>query len=113
MSGGNTGYVEVLQFASCTPNIGPYMEYKGNINKSKRWYDPPLTLKDGEIHVPKGPGLGLTIDPDVLKDLRVLQQSTKIALDHQGIIAYWESYGRGGAEEWRELFADLIERAGG
>jgi len=53
------------------------------------------------------------IDPDVLKDLRVLQQSTKIALDHQGIIAYRESYARGGAEEWRELFTDLIERAGG
>jgi hypothetical protein len=42
-----------------------------------------------------------TIEPDVLKDLRVLQQSTKIALDHQGIIAYRENYAKGGAEVQR------------
>ena len=53
------------------------------------------------------------IETDVLKDLRVLQQSTKIALDHQGIIAYRENYARGGAEEWRELFNDLVEHAAG
>ena len=53
------------------------------------------------------------IDPDVLKDLRVLLQSTKIALDHQGIISYREGYGRGGPEKWRQVLADLADRAGG
>ncbi len=53
------------------------------------------------------------IGTDVLKDLRVLQQSTKIALEHHGIISYRENYARGGAEEWREVFTDLVERAGG
>ncbi len=53
------------------------------------------------------------IDTDVLKNLRVLLQSTKIALDHRGIISYRENYARGGAEEWREVFTDLVERAGG
>jgi hypothetical protein len=53
------------------------------------------------------------IDPDVLKDLRVLRQSTKIALDHQGIITYREGYFAGGAAEWRQVFTDLAERAGG
>lgn len=37
MSGGNTGFAEVIQFASFTPNIGPYMEYKGGIESSGRW----------------------------------------------------------------------------
>ena len=52
------------------------------------------------------------IDPDVLKELRVLQQSTKIALDHQGIITYRAGYADGGPDEWRKIFADLAERAG-
>ena len=52
------------------------------------------------------------IDPSVLKDLGVLVQSTKIAVDHQGIIAYRAGYGAGGHSEWREVFVDLVERAG-
>ncbi|MBL9081892.1 MAG: mandelate racemase/muconate lactonizing enzyme family protein, partial [Planctomycetales bacterium] len=30
MSGGGLGYLEVVHFASFTPNIGPYMEFKGS-----------------------------------------------------------------------------------
>ena len=53
------------------------------------------------------------IDTGVLKDLDVLLQSTKIALDHQGIISYRAGYATGGDAEWREVFADLAERSGG
>ena len=53
------------------------------------------------------------IDTDVLKGLRVLQQSTKIALDHQGIITYRAGYDDGGAYKWREVLSDLAKRAGG
>ena len=53
------------------------------------------------------------IDTDVLKGLRVLQQSTKIALNHQGIITYRAGYADGGADKWREVFSDLAERADG
>ena len=53
------------------------------------------------------------IDPKVLMDLRVLVQSTKIALDHQGIIVYRAGYADGGPSEWREVFIELVERAGG
>jgi len=53
------------------------------------------------------------INTDVLKGLRVLQQSTKISLDHQGIITYRAGYAEGGAYKWREVFSDLVERAGG
>ena len=53
------------------------------------------------------------IDPNILRSLRVLQQSTKIVLDHQGIITYRAGYAGGGADKWREVFSDLVERAGG
>lgn len=52
------------------------------------------------------------IDPDILKNLRVLQQSTKIALDHRGIISYRAGYAEGGPDKWREVFDDLVTRAG-
>ena len=53
------------------------------------------------------------IDTSILKELRVLRQSTKIVLDHQGIITYRAGYAAGGTDQWREVFADLVERAGG
>ncbi|MBN1816956.1 MAG: mandelate racemase/muconate lactonizing enzyme family protein [Sedimentisphaerales bacterium] len=70
MSGGNTGYVEVMQFASYIPNIGPYMEYKGEIQNSHQWFDPPLRAVDGKIAIPTAPGLGLSLDPALLKNAR-------------------------------------------
>ena len=51
------------------------------------------------------------IDVDVLKTLRVLQRSTKIALDHQGVISYRAGYSAGGPSEWKRVFQDLVDRA--
>lgn len=73
MSGDGTGYVEVLQFASCTPNIGPFHEYKGGIERTGQWYDPPLRFKDGAVNVPAGPGLGISDDADILKDAKPVE----------------------------------------
>ena len=53
------------------------------------------------------------IDDNVLKELKVLQQSTKIALDNQGVISYRAGYGNGGVDKWREVFSDLARRSGG
>ncbi len=68
MSGEGTGCIDVLQFASFTPNMGPFQEYKGNIEQTGPWYDPPLRLKDGAINVPTGPGLGIVAD--LLRDAK-------------------------------------------
>jgi L-alanine-DL-glutamate epimerase-like enolase superfamily enzyme len=62
MSGEGVGCVDVLQFASCTPNMGPFQEYKGDLAQIGPWYDPPLRLKDGVINVPASPGLGIAAD---------------------------------------------------
>jgi L-alanine-DL-glutamate epimerase-like enolase superfamily enzyme len=68
MSGEGTGSIDVLQFASFTPNMGPFQEYKGNIEQTGLWYDPPLRLKNGAINVPAGPGLGIVAE--VLRDAK-------------------------------------------
>lgn len=67
ISGVGLGYLYVLHFASCVPNADLHMEYKG---KSE---DIPIACQtsslvpsNGEIRVPSGPGIGVTIDPDFL-----------------------------------------------
>ncbi len=70
MSGAGVGYVDVLHFASCTPNIGDFHEYKGGLAQTGPWYDPPLRLKNGAINVPTGPGLGITADADILRNAK-------------------------------------------
>ena len=41
------------------------------------------------------------------RNLFVLQRSTKIAFNGDGIITYREGYGRGGEAAWRKVFAEL------
>ena len=53
--------------ASCTPNLGPFIEYAAAPQKKESWYTPAFDVKDGVVAVPTGPGLGLTIDPDFLR----------------------------------------------
>ncbi len=56
---GGMGFVYMLHFASCTPDIGAYQEYKRGIEKYRDLFDPPLRAKDGEMSVPSGPGVGI------------------------------------------------------
>jgi L-alanine-DL-glutamate epimerase-like enolase superfamily enzyme len=70
MSGDGVGYVDVLHFASCTPNIGDFHEYKGGLERTGHWYDPPLRLKNGAINVPTAPGLGITNVADILRNAK-------------------------------------------
>jgi len=65
---GGFGFVYMLHFASCTPDIGPYQEYKRGIEKYRDWFDPPLESRDGALTVPTGPGVGITHIRDLLKD---------------------------------------------
>lgn len=56
---GGFGFVYMLHFASVTPMIGRYQEYKRGIEKYSGWFDPPLKIVDGALTVPKGPGVGI------------------------------------------------------
>jgi L-alanine-DL-glutamate epimerase-like enolase superfamily enzyme len=63
----------ILQFASCVPNPGPFMEYPWrDSQRPASWYAPNFLIKDGKLTVPTGPGLGLTIDPDYAAQLQIV-----------------------------------------
>jgi L-alanine-DL-glutamate epimerase-like enolase superfamily enzyme len=64
MSGGGLGYVDVIHYASFTPNIGPFMEFKGNTNLPAHCASSSLKSVDGIVRCPDGPGFGIEIDPD-------------------------------------------------
>jgi len=67
---GGFGFVYMLHFASCVPDIGRYQEYKLGTERYGSWFDPPIRVKDGKMTVPSGPGVGI-------KDLAGLLQGAK------------------------------------
>lgn len=67
MSGGGLGYLDVVQFASFTPNIGPHMEFKGNTDLPVICDTSSLKCEQGAVRCPDGPGFGVSIDPDFVK----------------------------------------------
>ena len=56
---GGFGFIYMLHFASFTPDIGKYQEYKRGIEKYSDWFDPALKIEDGAMTVPTGPGSGI------------------------------------------------------
>ncbi len=63
MSGGGLGYLDVVHFASFTPNAGPFMEFKGNTDLPIECPTSSLKCENGTVRCPTGPGFGVTIDP--------------------------------------------------
>jgi hypothetical protein len=47
----------------------------------------------------------------LIVDLRITVQSTKVAIDHNGVITYRDGYGRGDEEVWRQVMEALVEKA--
>jgi len=70
MSGGGLGYLDVVHFASFTPNIGPFMEFKGNTNLPVTCPSSSLKCENGIVRCPDGPGFGVQIDPEFVKKTR-------------------------------------------
>ena len=69
---GGFGFVYMLHFASCTPRIGPWQEYKSGVAKYGGWFTPPLAIRDGAITVPTGPGVGIAEPAEVLKGAKLV-----------------------------------------
>jgi L-alanine-DL-glutamate epimerase-like enolase superfamily enzyme len=46
------GFIYMLHFASCVPDIGRYQEYKLGFEKYGAWLDPPIRVKDGKMSRP-------------------------------------------------------------
>jgi L-alanine-DL-glutamate epimerase-like enolase superfamily enzyme len=60
ISSGDTGYADMANFFSFTPTMGKFQELKQGIEKTGQLFDPPITLRDGFLTIPTGPGLGMT-----------------------------------------------------
>jgi L-alanine-DL-glutamate epimerase-like enolase superfamily enzyme len=67
MSGGGLGYLYMIHFVSALPNASAHHEFKG-LRTRVQFECPssPLSVVDGKIEVPTGPGLGIEIDPDFI-----------------------------------------------
>lgn len=72
---GGFGFVYSLHFASCTPKIGPWQEYKKGVETYGQWFNPPLRIVDGNITVPQGPGVGIADPQEVLKGATLVQDA--------------------------------------
>jgi len=64
---GGFGFVYMLHFASCVPDIGRYQEYKLGTEKYGSWFDLPIKVKDGKMSIPSGPGVGIKDVAGLLK----------------------------------------------
>jgi len=56
---GGFGFVYMLHFASCVPDVGRYQEYKLGTERYGNWFDPAIKVADGKMTVPSGPGVGI------------------------------------------------------
>lgn len=75
MSGGGLGYLDVVHFASFTPNIGPFMEFKGNASLPVQCATSRLKSVDGVVRCPTGPGFGVEVDPEFVRKASVVRAS--------------------------------------
>jgi L-alanine-DL-glutamate epimerase-like enolase superfamily enzyme len=68
MSGGGLGYLYMMHFVSALPNACPHHEFKGlRTNVQFECKTSPLSVVDGKVKVPTGPGLGVDIDAEYIK----------------------------------------------
>jgi L-alanine-DL-glutamate epimerase-like enolase superfamily enzyme len=73
MSGGGLGYLEVVHFASFTPNIGPFMEFKGNAELPVACKTSSMRCEKGMVRCPSGHGFGVTVDAGFVKKATIVR----------------------------------------
>ena len=72
MSGGSLGYLDTTHFCSFTPNVGPFMEFKGNAEIPVSCATSSLKAEKGVVRCPSGPGFGVTLDPGFISKATVV-----------------------------------------
>ncbi|MDX1286004.1 MAG: mandelate racemase/muconate lactonizing enzyme family protein [Draconibacterium sp.] len=73
ISGTGLGYIYMMHFVSAIPNAGPYHEFKGVGNDvTFECATSSLKPENGILHLPKGIGSGVEIDPDFIAKHKAL-----------------------------------------
>ena len=74
MTGGGLGFLYMIHFVSALPNALQYHEFKGlQTDIIFECKTSPLTVNDGIIKVPTGPGSGVEIDSGFIKKFEVVR----------------------------------------
>lgn len=74
MSGGGLGFLYMMHFVSALPNALAHHEFKGlRTSVQFECETSPLLVEDGAIKVPTGPGLGVEIDPDFIREHQLVE----------------------------------------
>lgn len=74
MTGGGLGFLYMIHFVSALPNALSYHEFKGL--KTEIIFEcksSPLSVDEGFIKVPTGPGSGVEIDPEFVKKFQIVK----------------------------------------
>ena len=67
------GYLYMMHFVSTLSNAGEFHEFKGDNKKIPvACSTSSLKIANGEIKVPTGPGSGVDVDPDYLKNYKIV-----------------------------------------
>ncbi len=73
MSGWGMGFLNALHFMSYIPNAAAHMEFKGDSKIPFHCNTASLNCENGIIHVPTGPGFGVDIDQDYIKQAQPMR----------------------------------------
>ena len=86
-----------------------YPEFADSVELYIVGTDPSESLEDLEKDrfTNNYPGYVATPSGDMIRKLNVLNRSTKLAIDANGVIIYRASYGDGDTDEWRQVFRNL------
>jgi L-alanine-DL-glutamate epimerase-like enolase superfamily enzyme len=68
MSGSGLGYLDAAHFVSCIPNPVAFTEFKGTADIPVNSETSSLKCEGAKITVPTGPGFGITIDSEFLRE---------------------------------------------
>jgi len=74
ISGGNSGFADMVNFSSFTPNIGKFQELKDGIEKTGPLFEPPMQVRDGLLNVPTAPGFGMVHTEELLREAKVVEE---------------------------------------
>ncbi len=74
MTGGGLGFLYMIHFVSALPNALLYHEFKGlKTDIIFECKSSPLTVDNGMIRVPTGPGSGVEIDPEFISKFQIVK----------------------------------------
>jgi L-alanine-DL-glutamate epimerase-like enolase superfamily enzyme len=70
ISDGDTGFAEMANFCSFTPNIGRFQELKRGVEETGSLFEPPMLVRNGSLTIPHAPGMGMLHVDELLKSAK-------------------------------------------